>query len=280
MWKQKLGISLRDHYGIPMEDVLRMLKEIGFDAVSPVWRGHLELQKTVEAARNLGLEIQSLHAPNVGMAYLWEGTPEEAEKAKREILEVAEACRCFRIPVMVMHVWFDFGYHFRTTKQGLECFTEIVETAEQYGIQIAFENAEGEEYLCALMEYFKDKANVGFCWDSGHEMCYNHSRDWLKEFGDRLCMTHLHDNLGISRFDGQPACEDDLHLLPYDGVADWEDNIARLRKAKKQEYLNFELSFESKPNRHENDVYKRMDLRLYFTEAYKRACRIGYKYSI
>ena len=120
---------------------------------------------------------------------------------------------------------------------------------------------------------------MGFCWDSGHEMCYNHSRDWLKEFGDRLCMTHLHDNLGISRFDGQPAWVDDLHLLPYDGVADWEDNIARLRKSKKQEYLNFELSFESKPNRHENDVYKRMDLRLYFTEAYKRACRMAYKYS-
>ena len=76
----------------------------------------------------------------------------------------------------------------------------IVDKAAEYGIQIAFENTEGQEFLFALMAHFKGNDTVGFCWDSGHEMCYNHSSNLLDELGDRLIVTHLNDNLGISRF--------------------------------------------------------------------------------
>jgi len=110
-------------------------------------------------------------------------------------------------------------------------------------------------------------------------MCYNHSEDLLSKYGDRLIMTHLNDNLGISRFDGKTFWTDDLHLLPFDGVADWDDIIARLRSSRKMDILNFELNIGSKPNRHENDIYGEMTLEHYFTEAYKRACKIAYRYS-
>ena len=120
---------------------------------------------------------------------------------------------------------------------------------------------------------------MGYCWDSGHEMCYNHSDDLLGKFGDCLIMTHINDNLGISRFDGKTFCTDDLHLLPYDGIADWEYNINRLKKSQKQDILNFELNITSKPDRHENDAYAEMSLTQFFTEAYKRACKIAYGYS-
>ena len=138
---------------------------------------------------------------------------------------------------------------------------------------------EGEEYLFALMEHFKNTDTVGFCWDSGHEMCYNHSQDLLSKLGDRLIMTHINDNLGISRFDGKTFWTDDLHLLPFDGIADWDYNVDRLKKSRPLEILNFELNIKSKPNRHENDIYAQMDIEQYFTEAYKRACKIAYKYS-
>jgi sugar phosphate isomerase/epimerase len=158
-------------------------------------------------------------------------------------------------------------------------FDEIVSYAEKYSIKIAFENTEGEEYLFALMEHFKNTDTVGFCWDSGHEMCYNHSQDLLSKYGDRLIMTHINDNLGISRFDGKTFWTDDLHLLPFDGIADWDYNVMRLKKSKHLDILNFELNINSKPERHENDVYEQMTLEQYFTEAYKRACKIAYKYS-
>jgi len=51
-----------------------------------------------------------------------------------------------------------------------------------------------------------------------------------------------------------------------------------LKNSKSLEYLNFELNIKSKPNRHENDIYGQMSPLLYFTEAYKRACKIAYNY--
>ena len=129
------------------------------------------------------------------------------------------------------------------------------------------------------MEHFDGNDTVGFCWDSGHELCYNRSEDLLARFGDRLIMTHLNDNLGISRFDGKIFWTDDLHLLPYDGIADWDYNVMRLKKSAYLPIFNFELKINSIPHRHENDVYGRMPLIEYFAEAYKRACRIAYNYS-
>ena len=111
-------------------------------------------------------------------------------------------------------------------------------------------------------------------------MCYNRSADLLQRFGSRLIMTHINDNLGISRFDGRIFWTDDLHLLPYDGIADWDYNIARLKKSRYMPILNFELVINSKPDRHENDIYEQMPLCQYFAEAYKRACKIAYKYSM
>jgi hypothetical protein len=87
-------------------------------------------------------------------------------------------------------------------------------------------------------------------------------------------MTHLNDNLGISRFDGKIWWTDDLHLLPFDGVADWDYNIQRLKMARHVPILNFELNIKSKPGRHENDVYEKMTYEEYFSEAFRRAERI------
>jgi len=276
MWKQKLGISLSAQYDCPMNEALHLIKHVGFDAVSPVWGEALE--ETVRQARDIGLYVQSVHAPFERSAAMW-GEGEAAEQAVNELLCTLEDCHRLNIPVMVAHVWIGFDYTFGDTANGFRNFGKVVDRAAVYGVQIAFENTEGEEYLFALMEHFADNDTVGFCWDSGHEMCYNHSKDLLAVFGDRLIMTHLNDNLGISRFDGATFWTDDLHLLPYDGIADWEDNAARLRRSTPIEYLNFELNMHSKPNRHENDVYEQMELTLYLTEAYKRACRIAARYS-
>ena len=199
--------------------------------------------------------------------------------AKTEILKTIDDCAAFGIDVLVMHTWIGFGYIFDKTSLYFGAFDEIVEYAENKCVKIAFENTEGEEYLFELMNRYKNCEHVGFCWDSGHEMCYNFSKDLLALFGNRLFMTHINDNLGISDFDGKKYWTDDLHLLPYDGIGDWEDNIKRLKKSRKLEFLNFELNIKSKPGRHENDVYDKMPLNLYFTEAYKRACKIAYNYS-
>ena len=279
MWKQKIGISIDNHYPIPLGEVVKMLKGIGFDAVSPVWESGEKLSGIATAAAECGLILQSLHAPFGKAADMWSGDDTLRSSAKGELLSALDACAKYQIPVMVVHTWIGFDYKFDDKALCFDAFEEVVAKAKAYGIKIAFENTEGEEYLAALMEHFENDDTVGFCWDSGHEMCYNHSRDLLAEYGDRLIMTHLNDNLGISRFDGRIFWTDDLHLLPYDGIADWDYNIKRLKSAHRLEILNFELNIGSKPDRHENDIYGQMSLEQYFTEAYKRACKIAYRYT-
>ena len=103
--------------------------------------------------------------------------------------------------------------------------------------------------------------------------------DMLAKYGDRLFMTHLNDNLGVSRYDGTIFWTDDLHLLPYDGIADWNEIGERLKRAARIPALNFELKIDSMPERHENDVYVQMGMEAYFTEAYKRACGVASRVS-
>lgn len=277
MWKQKTGISVSNSYGVPVPELVRLVGRTGFDAVSPEWEEDDDFAETAEAARESGLAIQSLHGPFDVAAKMWSADTDDSEEAMSKLLLSLETCKQYSIPVMVVHVWMGFDNIPAPNSEGFENFGKLVKKAEEYGVKIAFENTEGDELLFALMEHFDGNGNVGFCWDSGHEMCYNHSMDLLARFGDRLIMTHLNDNLGISRFDGKTYWTDDLHLLPFDGIADWDYNVARMKKAKKQEYINFELNIRSKPNRHENDAYGEMPIERYFTEAYNRACRIAYK---
>ena len=175
---------------------------------------------------------------------------------------------------MVAHAFIGFTSH-NPTAFGLKNFERVVAEAERLGVKVALENTEGEEYLAALMAHFAGCNAVGFCWDTGHEMCYNHSQDMLALYGDRLLCTHLNDNLGIRDFGGNITFIDDLHLLPFDGIADWADIASRLNRCGFDGILTFELNTKSKPNRCENDPYGRMDIRQYFTQAYMRACRVA-----
>ena len=280
MWKQKLGISIYNNYKIPTTDVVKLVKQIGFDAVSPEWDNDEKLLEIVKVAREHNVELQSLHAPYGGAANMWEKSEDVSIKALNELLLPLEACKKYGIPVMVVHTWIGFDNIPSPTKEGLDNYSKLVNKAKEYGVKIAFENTEGLDHLEALMEHFKDNDTVGFCWDSGHEMCYNHSKDLLAKFGDRLIMTHLNDNLGISRYDGTIYWTDDLHILPFDGVANWDYNVERLKKSNRLEILNFELNIRPKPNRYENALYEKMTYEEYFTEAYKRACKIAYKLNI
>lgn len=279
MYKQKIGISIGGDYGIPTAEALKMIKGAGFDAVSPFWRGSAALAEEALAARELGLELQSLHAPFNRAVEMWSADASVSGPVAEELVLCIDQCERYSIPVMVVHVWKGFGYTFDADSLYFGNFDKLVEYAASKNVKIAFENTEGEEYLFALMKHFENNETVGFCWDSGHELCYNRSEDLLAAFGDRLIMTHLNDNLGISRFDGEIFWTDDLHLLPYDGISDWNYNVERLKKSKYMPILNFELAIKSKPNRHDNDKYSEMPLLRYFTEAYGRACRIAYNYS-
>ena len=269
----KLGFSLEYNHGLLQPQVIDLLADVGFCAVSPAWQRESHLKETVRLAQARDLTIQSLHGPLRGMPAMWGSDREAARPILQDLLQSATDCAEFGIPVLVVHPWNGVDYTFQREALCFDHFDTLVAHAEKMSICIAFENLEGPEFLAALMDRYATCHRVGFCWDSGHELCYAPGWDFLRRYGDRLLMTHLNDNLGVTDPTGRLQGTDDLHLLPGHGIADWEKAVSRLKAAKAQEILNFELKIRPKGDRCKLDLYSGLPLQQYLQKAYESACQ-------
>jgi len=269
-----LGFSLQTKYNTPMPQVLKLLKSAGFDAISPAYG--TDLETIADCVRDLGMTIQSLHAPQTGIPLLWQPANPMSAAPQAAILDSLENCARYQIPVLVLHGWQGLDYRFPAAPD-FRFFDRLVIRAEQLGVSLAFENLEGEEYHTALLERYAGEKHVGFCWDSGHDRCYPHRQDYLETFGNRLIMTHLNDNLGVRSPDGSYTTQDDLHYLPGDGNTDWDTVLRRLAKARKQDVLNFELKTHTRMPA--DNRYVHISLEDFIAQAGHRAKQIANKYT-
>ena len=274
MWKRKLCLATASSFGLSVEEQIRKFKEAGFEGFFPSYEPGAPVESWAKAARQENMLFQSIHAPFGHADALWHEDEEAAEDMLGVLLSCLEACEKNEVPLMIVHTFIGFEEH-NPTPLGIERFGKLVKAAEGTGVKLAFENTEGMEYLEALMNAFVGEKHVGFCWDSGHELCYNYSEDMLALYGDRLFGTHLNDNLGIRDYEGKITWLDDLHLLPFDGVTDWTRAARRLFLTGFSGPLTFELTTSSKPGRYDNDAYARMPLDEYLAAAYARACRVA-----
>lgn len=268
MYKIKLCLGTSGGYGMTVHDQIRLFKKVGFDAFFTMWDENIAEYKAL--AEEMGMEYQSVHAPFANAAKMWSS---DASEAVDELVKCVRDCAKYGIPILVVHPYIGFDKTENPSECGVENFKKVVEEAKSGGVKIAFENVEGEAYLKKLMDAFENYDNVGFCWDSGHEQCYNRGKDMLALYGDRLIATHLNDNLGVRDYNGEITFIDDLHLLPFDGIIDWKNAMEKLEKCGYNGIYTFELNKESKPGRHENDKYAELETERYITECYIRACR-------
>lgn len=274
--QQKIGYSLQNNYCLPMPQVLQLLRSAGFDGISPVWQSSQQVQQVAEAADKMGLILQSLHGSLSGTASLWTAQPDSP--TLQELMQGIEDCRRLGIPVLVVHPWAGLQYDFPGVCSHVQQLDRLVEFAAAKNVRIAFENLEGHEFLELVLDRYRDTATVGYCWDSGHEICYARNKDYLALYGDRLLMTHLNDNMGITRPDGQMQGKDDMHLIPGDGISDWAENVRRLKQAKPQEILNFELKQFPKTKYNMVGRYDRLPLEEFIRRAYAAARSIADAY--
>ena len=271
-----LCMNVSKAFGAPYIEQIDMLKAAGFDGFFMGYTGEEQILHDCAAhARKTGMIFQSLHAPFTKMKSMWEDDEEAGQEALKELLHCLDICVQEEIPLLVVHAFIGFEDH-TPTAAGIQRFGQLVAAAEKTNVLLAFENTEGEEYLDALLKFFHNSPAVGFCWDSGHEQCYNHGQDLLKKYGDMLLCTHINDNLGIRAHDEEKITWlDDLHLLPFDGIIDWQEAAKRLNKCGYCGALTMEMTTKSKPGRHDNDKYAAMPLEQYFAECYARLCRIA-----
>lgn len=110
----------------------------------------------------------------------------------------------FGIPTRVIHLPDDA---YPINNLGMERMERIIEKAEKYAVQIAFENLANVRNLELVLGTFRSK-NVGYCYDSCHHINYAPKDDLLQLYGNRLMALHLQDNGG----------KHNQHQLPLDGT--------------------------------------------------------------
>lgn len=271
-----LCLGLSNSFELSNEEQLRLFKQVGFDGFFSGWSKKGDIAPLKKLSEELNLIYQSVHAPFEYMLDVWNGG-EKGEKAIGDLINCIEDCAENNIPILVVHAIIGFELE-APSDEGLKRIERIVKKAEELNVILAFENTEGEEYLAKILNELSSYKCVKFCLDSGHEMCYNHSKDLLAIYGDKLICTHINDNLGIRDYNGKITWIDDLHLLPFDGICDFDNLAKRLTKINYNRELTFELTRYNKPNRHELDKYLKMTPVEYITEAFIRACKFANLY--
>lgn len=270
--KRKICINVNPGFkGVTFDQCLDALKVAGFDGVFTGW--HVgDMKNVAKKISDRGLYFQSVHAPFTDAHKPW-----EAGKAGDDVID--NLINCLResaeagAPIVVVHPIIGMDRH-NPTDLGIERYGRLVREAEKLGIKVAFENVEGIEYLEKIIADLGSSPAIGYCWDTGHEMCYNNSMDVPALFGDKLICTHLNDNLG--QIDpNEVTWLDDAHLFPFDGIADWQGIADRLNRINYAGELTFELTLDSKPGRNTHDIYSGLTMESGFELIYNKAVQFA-----
>ena len=140
----------------------------------------------------------------------------------------------------------------------VDSLEKLLPTAEKLGIMLAVENSfersnTPDEVLYYISQF--DSPNLGVCFDAGHAniMEYFPGKDYDKYFGgitvawrdsmeycndalDKLLphivTCHLHDNDGYC----------DSHMMPFDGIIDWNKLMTKLSTAPRLMTMQTEVS--------------------------------------
>ncbi len=272
----KLGINLDLGFDATESQILSSAKQAGFEAFFTLWRrGRSELcRQLAQQALQEGMIFQSIHVCWDRIESLW-ADDEYTQDVVDYHIECIHLCRELNVPIMVLHVFAGFGVDYIPTESGLESVGKIVREAERCNVRLAFENTEGEPYLAAILERYASSPCVGYCWDTGHEQCYNSGRPMPELYGNgKVFATHFNDSLGITGT--EITWLDDAHLLPYDGIIDWSMTMRRLEQSGyREEILTFELTRKNKPDRHTHDAYASCSLDEFLKQAYECAKRVA-----
>lgn len=237
---------------------MHWMKEVGFDAiffpVTPERPAHWKAM--CNAAREIGLEIDELHAPFKDINRMWYDEPigDPVMQMLMDSIDVTAECG---VDKMVMHECAN-RISPDVSLAGLARFKKVIAYGKEKGVRVCVENLRKTNSLArVLLE--GEEYGVGYCWDCGHELCYTPGINHVAIFGDKLACTHIHDNRGIYMGDD--------HMLPFDGQTDWEKKAELIKKSGYDGILMAELA--------KGRFYADMGDKEFITEAYKRMKRFA-----
>ena len=198
-------------------------------------------------AQNAGIEIYQAHGP-----WRWppqDQTPEDRAERFEKMSRAILGCEILGCPNFIIHPIMPFGDWQdpdpeRLWEMNLEFFSRLCDVAKAHGRVICFENMPMTALSLStpeqILRFVKqiDSPNMRVCLDTGHCAVFGISpADAVRLLGkEYLRALHVHDNDGKA----------DRHMLPGQGVIDWEDFARALAEIDCQCPVSLETSVGGK----------------------------------
>lgn len=181
----------------------------------------------------------------LGLYYLChgprEGDPNDIRSLETEylpkILEILSLMTRLEMSLLTLHLWLDFRFvkeEIITFK--IDLLKKIIDKATDSGITICLENL--SETASHLSTPFNDLPLLNLTLDLGHAQLLtevNRSYGFIEQHPERIKHIHLHDNRGGHSY------LDDLHLLPGEGIVDFEKIFNKLKGIDYDRTITLEL---------------------------------------
>lgn len=266
---KKISLSsgrLQLKYGT--KEGLKIAKEAGFDGVdfsldSFGWGGQPNLLEMSQEdfvayfedlkayAKSIDLELPTAH----GLVYAYGADEERNEQLRLKALKQIEACSILGIKYCVMHSVGTGSFGYDTPLEFMHevnqrMYNDLIPTAEKFKVCLTLESFGGikidgvmgydhfSNHEAMLNEYESLNTQYkAFCLDSGHTNvavgggCLT-VPEFIRYFGNRIKMLHLHDNNGFT----------DQHLIPGQGNINWPEVFDALDEIGYDGYYNYELA--------------------------------------
>ena len=139
--------------------------------------------------------------------------------------------------LLTLHLWFDPRFvkeEVLTFKTSLLRY--IIEKAADFEITVCLENL--SETASHMAAPFTDLPHLNLTLDVGHAQLLtevNTSYAFIERYPERIKHVHLHDNRGGDSY------RDDLHLIPGEGIVDFEKVFQKLKAMDYDRTITLEL---------------------------------------
>lgn len=239
---------------------IEILAKAGFDALDYTFTPWMErgempwngsdftkyAKEVNQIAKDNGISFNQAHAPFVfHTSYL----PDWNREIMPLQIRCMESCALLGIPVLCVHPIHHMNYRLHKEeiwKLNEEYYALLQPYAKQFGVKIALENMfqEDSRRRCIVPDMFSNPVEYAEFYDklgntedficlvdTGHSgIVGEDAADTIKVLGNRVCALHLNDN----RF------YDDGHLIPLQGLIDWDSVMKALAEVDYKGDFTFE----------------------------------------
>ena len=181
-----------------------------------------EVRAQRDKIESYGLKVHQAHAPWVGNEPR-DRTPEERSLWLAAMKKALKGVSVLGSRLMVVHALCPYDDSDKNSDEVIELnekfLAGVADFAAEYGITVCLENLPFKKHPLSSVQAVCDvvdklnRDNLKVCLDTGHAAIFDPDVAFaVRYIGHRLATLHIHDNMGDA----------DSHLIPGDGIIDWD----------------------------------------------------------